>query len=153
VRKLRVDYELLQIGQIPVFSRPEKGLLRRWMPTPHAESLPAWKRLLLDDEGLAETPVTMGWRLVAPPHPKNLNFVLELLDLDEPLFVPYLERAVAALPQKRGSLVVVLHAGSVFDVNKYPPFFQFGLLHDLAPKFDMPPPPQIAARCPRAVSV
>lgn len=151
---MRIDYDLLQLGQLPVFSRPEKGVLRRWMPTPRAEEgLPSWKRLLLDDEGLAPTPVTMGWRRVAPPRYNNLNFILEILDLEDPQFVPYLKQAVAQLPVKRGSLVVVLHAGCVFEQDKYPPFFQFGLLHDPTPKFDMPPPAKIAARCPRTVSV
>ena len=153
---MRVDYELLQLGQIPVFGRPENGTLRRWMPTPCAEEgIPSWKRLLLDEEGLTPTPISMGWRWrrVAPPHPKNPNFILDFLDLDDPMFVPYLELAATQLPVKRGSLVVILHSGCVVDQDKYPPFFQFGLLHDPTPEFDMPPPAKIAARCPRTVSV
>jgi len=154
---VRVDYELLQVGQLPIFGRPDKGMLRRWMPGV-LQVLPSWERLLLDDEGLATTPAGMGWRRVAPPCRVKRNYVLDMINLNEPLFVPYLERAASTLPSKRGSLVVVLHAGCVIeqrmlDEKGYQPFYYFGLLHDPSPKFDMPPPKTIAAKCPRSIGV
>lgn len=134
---MQVGYDLLQVGQIPAFGRPEKGVLRVWLPTPHVvRALPAWKRLLLDDEGLTPTPTSMGWRRVAPPRPRNLNFIVELIDLDRPKFLPYLEQAAAALPNRRGSLVVILRHPTRAEELIEHPYLHFGLLHDPAPKYD-----------------
>jgi hypothetical protein len=102
MKKIRVDYHLLQVGELPVFGRPDKGMppLRQWRPT-----LSQWKRVI-------------------PPRLGRPNFVLELVDLDGPLFTPYLERAASGLPPKDGAIVVVL--GS-FGTD--PPFFHFGLMY------------------------
>lgn len=149
---MQINYTLLFVGQVPVFSRPKEGEgLYHYRMSP-GRPRTSWKLVQNAWPPKARTP-TLRWARIKPEEKGNLNFVARFQDMHVAAFVPYIRHAASQVPDPRptGALEVVLCPAGMHVDRSEPEWIMFALLYTSLAVFSEPPPQELTRICPRQI--